>query len=209
MEDILYVDYILRQPQSKYFVKVDMDYLTKNGEHVRKSYNFLNFEESYAALFKKQSEAINLNPDILLQSYIVYGLIHAKFLMTEAGQTKMIEKFKKQEFPSCPRVLCNHFTCFPYGSSAILGEQPMKLFCPNCTDIYLRTNNESLNIDGAFFGPFWIHTLMRRHPEIVNSQPPETYVPRIYGFRIYNPNVRSVSSNSVSTPDSSTTKVNH
>ena len=207
MSDLLFVDYLLMQPQSKYFVKVDMDFLSKNGEYAHKSYKYLNFEESYSALFKKKRETTNISTDILSQSYIVYGLIHAKYLMTESGQAQMIAKFQKHEFPPCPRVLCNHFTCFPYGSSAIIGEQPMKLFCPNCTDIYLITNNDNLGIDGAFFGPFWIHTLMHHHPEIVSSQPPEVYVPRIYGFRIYNPNVKNVNSKPVTSSASSPSKL--
>ena len=40
-------------------------------------------------------------------------------------------------------------------------------------------------LDGAAFGTSLPHLLLQRYPEIATKHPEESYVPRIYGFKIH------------------------
>lgn len=192
MDDTPWIVFFLQHPKGRFFVQIESNFLETQREYARNSYDFHHFDEAFSLLFKTKGEVDKFDKKIVNETTIIYGMIHAQYLMTESGQSKMIQKFQQHEFPECPRVLCHHFTCFPTGQSAIFGEHRMKLFCPNCSDFYLQVNDNPTNIDGAFFGPYWIHSLLENHPEIIPDTIPSSYVPRIFGFRVYNPNSESV-----------------
>ena len=40
-------------------------------------------------------------------------------------------------------------------------------------------------IDGACFGNSWVHLFLQKYPEIVPKQNPEKYVPRLFGYQLY------------------------
>jgi hypothetical protein len=40
-------------------------------------------------------------------------------------------------------------------------------------------------LDGAYFGPSFAHSLLMSKPELLQPKTLETYVPRIYGFRVH------------------------
>ena len=122
------------------------------------------------------------------EAKIIYGLLHAIYINTDEGQEKMLKKFHNHEFHACPRTLCKDYHCIPFGPSYTYGEFKVQLFCPNCTDSY-DINDRSNILDGSFFGPDWFHFLLANHhedPELFPPNPPENFVPKIYGFRIYN-----------------------
>merc|ERR1711865_726896 len=67
---------------------------------------------------------------VLETARILYGLIHARYVLTAQGLTDMKAKYKAHEFGSCPRTLCEKQTVLPTGGSdtaSLSGENPMKL----------------------------------------------------------------------------------
>ena len=52
----------------------------------------------------------------------IYGLIHARFILTSAGLAKMNEKHAKADFGTCPRFLCQNHKLLPVGLTDIPGK---------------------------------------------------------------------------------------
>jgi casein kinase II subunit beta len=66
----------------------------------------------------------------------LYGLIHVRYILTSRGMNAMYEKYKECDFGRCPRVLCNGQPCLPVGTCDIPRQSTVKIFCPQCQEIY-------------------------------------------------------------------------
>ncbi|KAK9456019.1 casein kinase II regulatory subunit-domain-containing protein [Dipodascopsis uninucleata] len=96
----------------------------------------------------------------------LYGLIHARFLLTRQGLAIMAEKYDLQHFGTCPRYLCNQTPVLPIGTSDLPGNDTVKLFCPSCADIYNPVGKEENEVDGAFFGTSFAGLFLKTYVEI-------------------------------------------
>ncbi|KAA0146389.1 hypothetical protein FNF29_08075 [Cafeteria roenbergensis] len=116
----------------------------------------------------------------------LYGLIHARFILTSRGMLKMLHKYEDLEFGHCPNVACQNFPVLPVGLSNDLRVETVKLFCPRCEQVYRATTHDApSSLDGSFFGTTFPHLLLLLRPGLAPPKSPWRYVPRIYGFRIY------------------------
>ncbi|KAG7194509.1 casein kinase 2 regulatory subunit [Scheffersomyces spartinae] len=122
---------------------------------------------------------------------LLYGLIHARYIVTKAGLTEMAGKFERNEFGSCPRYYCDSMHLIPVGPLDISGQETVRLYCPCCNDTYVPQSLRFLNIDGAFFGTTFPGLLVQMFPEIenqcrirLNKYKNEEFGLRLFGFRI-------------------------
>ncbi|KAK7206447.1 casein kinase II beta subunit [Myxozyma melibiosi] len=116
----------------------------------------------------------------------LYGLIHARYILTQRGLQKMLDKYKKGDFGVCPRVHCQRQPVLPIGLSDVPHSAPVKMFCMKCEDVYNPPSVRFASIDGAYFGTSFPFLLFQAYPHLIpNKTSPERFVPAIFGFKIH------------------------
>jgi casein kinase II subunit beta len=136
----------------------------------------------------------------------LYGLVHARYIVTTRGLAKMVcslpflllgfvsllillclklDKYKKGDFGKCPRVLCDQHPLLPMGQSDLPNQKTVKLYCAKCEDIYNPKSSRHASIDGAYFGTSFHNILFQVYPALVPEKSIQRYEPRIYGFKVH------------------------
>ena len=107
---------------------------------------------------------------------LLYGLVHQRFILTKLGLAQMVsrasltllwrsylfegcasadpcqvEKYEMGHFGSCPRVYCHWTHVLPVGRADMPGIDTVKLYCPNCGDIYSPPSSKYANVDGESY----------------------------------------------------------
>ncbi|KAF4575029.1 casein kinase 2 regulatory subunit [Pleurotus pulmonarius] len=128
-------------------------------------------------------------PDVSIvesSAELLYGLVHQRFILTRAGLQAMVEKYESGIFGSCPRVYCVGTKVVPCGKSDMPGFDTVKLFCPNCNDIYVpRAADSKALMVRAFFGTTFAHLFFQSYRELAPAPfwkaPPPGSSPRSGG----------------------------
>ncbi|EDR25541.1 casein kinase II subunit beta, putative [Entamoeba dispar SAW760] len=139
--------------------------------------------ETILQLEYSQEITPDIQQEIDEESKKLYGLIHARYIVTSAGQQKMLKKYEHSVFGCCPCMKCNRYPLLPLGLYDNPGMEPVRLYCPCCNDIYIVPQQfASRKLDGAFFGTTFAHLLLLQldeHPKNAFH-----YIPRVYGFKL-------------------------
>ncbi|KAJ5494492.1 hypothetical protein N7463_010579 [Penicillium fimorum] len=172
---------------NEYFCEIDEDYLTD-----RFNLTGLNTEVSYYQYaLDLVTDVFDLDADDDLREQIeksarhLYGLVHARYIVTTRGLAKMLEKYKKSDFGKCPRVMCDGHALLPLGESDLPNISTVKLYCPKCEDIYNPKSSRHSSIDGAYFGTSFHSILFQVYPALNPEKSCRRYEPRIYGFKVH------------------------
>uniref|UniRef100_A0A0W0FK04 Casein kinase II subunit beta n=2 Tax=Moniliophthora roreri TaxID=221103 RepID=A0A0W0FK04_MONRR len=108
-------------------------------------------------------------PDVSIvesSAEMLYGLVHQRYILTRVGLQAMVDKYEAGIFGSCPRVYCVGCNVVPCGRSDTPGLDTVKLFCPNCNDIYTPPSSRFQGVDGAFFGTTFAHLFFQTYREL-------------------------------------------
>ncbi|KAJ8634452.1 hypothetical protein MRB53_027788 [Persea americana] len=116
---------------------------------------------------------------------LLYGLIHARYIVTSKGLNAMHDKYKRADFGRCPRVFCGGQPCLPVGSSDIPHSGSVKIYCPKCEDLYFPRCKYQSNMDGAYLGTTFPHLFLMTYPSAKPAKPVQGYVPRVFGFKLH------------------------
>jgi casein kinase II subunit beta len=87
------------------------------------------------------------------------------------------------------------------GTSDVFRTATVKIFCPKCEDIYFPRSKYQGNIDGAYFGTTFPHLFLMTYGYLKPQKCTVTYVPRIFGFKIHNPNAGAAKAEPVALKD--------
>lgn len=130
-------------------------------------------------LDERQQELVEVSAETL------YGLIHARFILTARGMHNMLSKYTDGAFGRCPRVYCNGQTVLPVGQSDVPRCSTVKIFCPMCFDLFFPRSRSHNTLDGSYWGTTFPHLFLHTYSNLVPQRNPERYVPRMYGFKIH------------------------
>ncbi|XP_072981565.1 putative casein kinase II subunit beta-4 isoform X1 [Typha angustifolia] len=116
---------------------------------------------------------------------LLYGLIHARYILTSKGLNAMHEKYKRADFGRCPRVFCGGQPCLPVGTSDIPRNGSVKIYCPKCEDLYFPRCKYQSNMDGSYIGTTFPHLYLMTYPTAKPAKAVQKYVPRVFGFKLH------------------------
>ncbi|OCB92277.1 hypothetical protein A7U60_g284 [Sanghuangporus baumii] len=173
-----WISWFLSSKGNEYFCEVEEDYimdrfnLTGLNTEVQNYNQALDLITDNLGTYEEVAEEYRGSLDV--QARLLYGLIHARWIITSRGLAKMLEKYKKADFGRCPRVLCQSQPLLPVGLSDIPYEKSVKLYCGRCEDIYSPKSSRHGSIDGAYFGTSFPHMLFLVYPGMI---PPKSGTP--------------------------------
>ncbi|KAG7006757.1 pre-mRNA-splicing factor CLF1 [Physcia stellaris] len=180
-------DWFTSSRGNEYFCEIDEDYLTD-----RFNLTGLNTDvQYYQYALDLVTDVFDLDCDDEMREQIeksarhLYGLVHARYITTTRGLSKMLEKYKKSDFGKCPRVACLSHPLLPTGLSDLPNIQSVKLYCGKCEDLYNPKSSRHSTIDGAYFGTSFQNILFQVYPALVPEKSVQRYEPRIFGFRVH------------------------
>ncbi|KII68204.1 Casein kinase II subunit beta' [Thelohanellus kitauei] len=130
-------------------------------------------------------------PESLKSASLLYGLAHARYILTSEGQKKMIDMYRNREFGVCNLYNCNKAPYLPIGMCHFLSGldstpkvSHVRLYCPRCENIY-EPPTSLRNVDGAFFGTTFPHLLLMDYPALRPLPNKTPYPHKIYDFKIH------------------------
>lgn len=189
-DDTSWITWFCNLRGNEFFCEVDDDYIQDDFNLCGLSsqvpyYDYaldliLDVESSHGDMFtEEQNELVESAAEML------YGLIHARYILTGKGMAAMLEKYKNIDFGRCPRVYCCGQPCLPVGQSDIPRSSTVKIYCPRCEDIYYPRSKYQGNTDGAYFGTTFPHLFLMTYGHLKPPSASQSYVPRVFGFKVH------------------------
>ncbi|ODV62237.1 casein kinase 2 regulatory subunit CKB2 [Ascoidea rubescens DSM 1968] len=185
-----WVDSFLETKGNEYFCDIDIEYITDrfnltglNNEVDRISYVIDIITDNSPK--RNPREFQRIREQMEAQARYLYGLIHARYIITSRGLQKMLDKYRNGDFGYCQRVYCDLQPLLPIGLNDQPKLQPVKLYCPTCEDIYNPKSSRHGQIDGAFFGTSFPGMFFQTFPNLVPPHPTKRYIPRVFGFQLH------------------------
>ncbi len=188
-EEVNWINWFISLKGNEFFCEIDEDYIQDDFNLTGLSamvpfYDYaldmmLDIEIPTNKLTEDQLEIVETAAEVL------YGLIHARYILSIKGMNRMKEKFSQVDFGRCPRVFCQGQPVLPVGISDVPRNYCVNTFCPRCRDIFYPKSARQANLDGAYFGTTFCHLFLMVNIEQLPSKIKETYSPRIFGFRVH------------------------
>ena len=116
----------------EFFVEVEIDYIKDTFNLYGLKERIPKFNEAMKMILSSDSpDSEDLNDQGFLEVYQsamdLYGLIHARYIISPRGLTMMREKYVLGTFGSCQRILCDRQLVLPIGLSEELSTSRVKV----------------------------------------------------------------------------------
>jgi casein kinase II subunit beta len=184
-EDTTWVTWFCSIKGNEFFCEVDEEYLADN-------FNLSGLKDEVGAYYEEALDTIldseaqsDYNEDhqqaVDNAAEFLYGLIHARFILTAKGLQLMNEKFHSCDFGRCHNVRCDGQALLPVGLHDVPRKSYVCLFCPRCTSVfYPRSSRHSSAWAATASGPPAPPPPPARPPAPpppLSSSPPRTHPP--------------------------------
>eukprot|EP00602_Paraphysomonas_sp_CaronLab_P006317 CAMPEP_0185026044 /NCGR_PEP_ID=MMETSP1103-20130426/9661_1 /TAXON_ID=36769 /ORGANISM="Paraphysomonas bandaiensis, Strain Caron Lab Isolate" /LENGTH=248 /DNA_ID=CAMNT_0027559471 /DNA_START=157 /DNA_END=903 /DNA_ORIENTATION=- len=187
-EEQSWIEWFVSLRGNEFFATIDESYIQDNFNLTGLSTMVPYYEYALDLILDSEPPLDSLPEDkqevVETAAEVLYGLIHARYILTNKGMLAMYEKYQNADFGRCPRVYCQGHPGLPVGLSDLPCNYSVNIFCPRCHELYYPRASKHANIDGAFFGSTFSHLFLLQNPDLIPPKPQESFMPRIYGFRI-------------------------
>lgn len=190
-EEITWIEWFCSLKGNEFFVQVDEDYIQDDFNLTGVSAQIPYYEYALNMILDYDDHDDTVPeeklPLIETAAQMLYGLIHARFILTGRGMALMLDKYNSMVYGTCPLDQCAGLNqaVLPIGMSDVLRQSGAKVFCPHCKEVYFPRSSRLECIDGAYFGTSFPHLFFLTYPHHLRQTIPQPFVPRIYGFRIH------------------------
>ncbi|KAJ7730760.1 casein kinase II, regulatory subunit [Mycena metata] len=164
-----WISWFLSSKGNEYFCEVDEDFILDRFNLTGLNNEVANYTQALDLITDQLDDEVQdeLRGSLDVQARLLYGLIHARWIVTARGLAKMVEKYKRGDFGRCPRVLCQAQSLLPVGLIDVPYEKSVKLYCGRCEDLYSPKSSRHGSIDGAYFGTTFPHLLYLVYPTLI------------------------------------------
>lgn len=175
---------------NEFFCEIEEEYLRDNFNLTGLNLLVENYEFALDAILDENAiEIDNLAQDkqeaVEDSAITLYGLIHARYILSGPGMQRMCDKFQNCDFGRCPRIFCRGQPLLPVGLSDIPRTYSVGTFCPRCMELYYPKTARHGTLDSAYFGTTFPHLFLLTYPELIpTGDSSEKFIPRVFGFRI-------------------------
>ncbi|CAN3375574.1 hypothetical protein DIURU_005692 [Diutina rugosa] len=183
-----WIDLFLGIKGNEYFCDID-------DEYIRDRFNLtgLNQEVSKLSVLIDiitdindiENHPVEAREQLEQNARMLYGLIHARYILTSRGLNKMFEKYRQGDFGYCPRVHCQLHPLLPIGLNDQPKVAPVKLYCAKCEDLFNPKSGRHAVVDGAYFGTSFPAMFFQNFPQAIPIHSKQMYVPRVFGFKLH------------------------
>ncbi|CAA6659699.1 unnamed protein product [Spirodela intermedia] len=188
-EDSSWVSWFCGLRGNELLCKVDEDYIKDDFNLCGLQGQVPYYDYALDMILDNDSFSGEINGEELVEvehaAELLYGLIHARFILTIKGLNSMHVKYKRADFGRCPRVFCTGQPCLPVGISDSPRNGLVKVFCPKCEDLYLPRCKYQSDMDGAYVGTTFPHLYLMTFPSMKPAKPAQCHVPRVFGFKLH------------------------
>ncbi|KND02800.1 uncharacterized protein SPPG_01881 [Spizellomyces punctatus DAOM BR117] len=167
---ISWISWFCSLPGHEFFAEVPDDFVEDDFNLTGLPSNVSYYNEALDLILDLEPEDTTHAPQMTVvesSAELLYGLIHARYILTKQGLQAMGDKYQNDLFGHCPRVLCGGCSVLPCGRSDQPGIDTVKMLCPRCGDLYHPKEPKYQNIDGAFFGTTFANMLFLNYPDLV------------------------------------------
>ncbi len=138
---ISWISWFCSLPGNDFFCEVPEDFVEDDFNLFGLNATIDSYNEALDTILDLEVDEDSLHDDdgmvsIERSAEILYGLIHARYIVTKAGLAAMLQKFDRKMYGTCPRVLCDDTPMIPSGQWDATGRDGVKVFCAKCGDLY-------------------------------------------------------------------------
>ncbi|KAJ7791550.1 casein kinase II, regulatory subunit [Mycena olivaceomarginata] len=164
-----WISLFLSSRGNEYFCEVDEDFIQDSFNLTGLHEDVANYDQALDVITDRIDDDLqdDLRGCLDTHARLLYGLIHARWILTPRGMAKMVAKYECGDFGYCPRVFCHSHPLLPVGLADLPFEKSVKLYCGRCEDIYSPKSSRYNSVDGAYFGTTFPHLLCLEYPTLM------------------------------------------
>lgn len=184
-DDMNWIAWHCQSKGNELFCEVDEDYIHDKFNLTGLSDLVPYYRYALDIILDMDSDSPQETEALKAASEQLYGLIHARYILTNRGLDQMIHKYNNGEFGNCPRAYCGDQNTLPIGENDRPETSTVKMYCPKCEQLYIPRLSRHFHVDGAYFGSTFPHMLFAVHPHLRPERNNDQYIPKIYGYKVH------------------------